>query len=121
MQILDQLMATVIQSGQQESPDPSDLDLLLYSPCPVKLAVKESLDKTRALDLLVKSDKIVVIATHDPVLALSAGRRLVFKNGAVCDMMIRSAAEERLLARLEKMEKAYARIRACLRQGQSLE
>ena len=44
MKILDQLMASVKESGQQETPDPADLDLLLYSPCPVKLAVKERLD-----------------------------------------------------------------------------
>lgn len=44
MKTLDQLMASVIQSGQQDTPDPGELDLLLYSPCPVKLAVKERLD-----------------------------------------------------------------------------
>jgi len=44
MQIRDQLMASVIQSGQEDNPEPSDLDLLLYSPCPVKLAVKGFLD-----------------------------------------------------------------------------
>lgn len=44
MKTLDQLMASVIASGQQDTPDSGDLDLLLYSPCPVKLAVKERLD-----------------------------------------------------------------------------
>ncbi|WP_027179624.1 ABC transporter substrate-binding protein [Maridesulfovibrio bastinii] len=44
MKTLDKLMASVIESGQQDTPDPADLDLLLYSPCPVKLAVKERLD-----------------------------------------------------------------------------
>ena len=48
MQILDQLMASVIQSGQQDNPDPAGLDLLLYSPCPVKLTVKERLDAVLA-------------------------------------------------------------------------
>lgn len=44
MKTLDQLMASVLQSGQDDNPDPGELDLLLYSPCPVKLAVKERLD-----------------------------------------------------------------------------
>ena len=44
MKTLDQLMASVRSEGQRTDPDPSDLDLLLYSPCPVKLAVKERLD-----------------------------------------------------------------------------
>ncbi len=45
MKSLDQLMASVIESGKQDTPDPADLDLLLYSPCPVKLAVKAKLDQ----------------------------------------------------------------------------
>jgi len=44
MKTLDQLMASVRDSGRGDNPDPADLDLLLYSPCPVKLAVKERLD-----------------------------------------------------------------------------
>lgn len=44
MKTLDKLMASVTESGQQDGPDPAELDLLLYSPCPVKLAVKERLD-----------------------------------------------------------------------------
>lgn len=44
MKTLNQLMASVIASGRQNSLEPGDLDLLLYSPCPVKLAVKERLD-----------------------------------------------------------------------------
>ncbi|QGY41807.1 hypothetical protein GM415_17325 [Pseudodesulfovibrio cashew] len=45
MKTLDQLMASVQASGQQDNPDPGELDLLLYSPCPVKLAVKAQLDE----------------------------------------------------------------------------
>lgn len=44
MKTLDLLMASVRESGRQANPDPSELDLLLYSPCPVKLAVKERLE-----------------------------------------------------------------------------
>lgn len=44
MKTLDKLMASVVAAGQQDNPDPAELDLLLYSPCPVKLAVKERLD-----------------------------------------------------------------------------
>ena len=113
---------TQLSGGQSRALMIADAALLSWSPVLLIDEIENAgVDKPRALDLLVKSDKIVVIATHDPVLALSAGRRLVFENGAVHDMMIRSAAEERLLARLEEMEAEYARIRACLRQGQPLE
>jgi len=51
------------------------------------------------------------------VLALSAGRRLVFENGAVREVIVRSKAEERLLTWLEEIEAEHARIRSCLRRG----
>ncbi len=39
------------------------------------------IDRKIAISLLVTNEKIVLIATHDPVLALSAERRMVIKNG----------------------------------------
>ena len=48
MKTLDQLMAQVRAEGASDNPDPAGLDLLLYSPCPVKLAVKERLDAVAA-------------------------------------------------------------------------
>ncbi|MGE4504864.1 MAG: ABC transporter substrate-binding protein [Desulfovibrionaceae bacterium] len=44
MKTLTRLMESVAQSARQDQPDPAGLDLLLYSPCPVKLAVGEALD-----------------------------------------------------------------------------
>ena len=41
------------------------------------------LDRKKALDLLVSQDKIVLMATHDPLLALMADRRIVIKNGGL--------------------------------------
>ncbi len=78
-------------------------------------------DKRRALDLLLQSDKIVIIATHDPVLALFAERRLVFGNGAVQAMQQRIEPENRILEKLLEMEEHFSDIRAKLRLGQSLE
>ena len=113
---------TQLSGGQSRALMIADAALLSWSPVLLIDEIENAgVDKTRALDLLVKSDKIVVIATHDPVLALSANRRLVFENGAVRDVIMRSATEERLLARVEEMEAEYARLRTCLRQGAPLE
>jgi len=112
---------TQLSGGQSRALMIADAALLSWSPVLLIDEIENAgVDKSRALDLLVKSDKIVVIATHDPVLALSANRRLVFENGAVREVITRSAAEERLLARLSEMETEYARIRSCLRRGQPL-
>ncbi|MFW5486932.1 MAG: ATP-binding cassette domain-containing protein [Desulfovibrio sp.] len=109
---------TQLSGGQSRALMIADAALLSWSPILLIDEIENAgVDKTRALELLVKSDKIVVIATHDPVLALSANRRLVFEHGSVRAIMERSAEEERLLVRLEEMEAEYSRIRSCLRRG----
>lgn len=45
MKVLEQLMASVAAEGRDGRPDPAELDLLLYAPCPIKLAVKAGLDE----------------------------------------------------------------------------
>ena len=38
------------------------------------------IDRKKALDLLVGNNKIVLMATHDPILALMGDRRIVIKK-----------------------------------------
>ena len=57
------------------------------------------------------------MATHDPVLALAADRRLVFEQGAVAAVLARTPAEDTLLARLEDMERHWSDVREALRKG----
>lgn len=113
---------TQLSGGQSRALMIADAALLSWSPILLIDEIENAgVDKGRALDLLVKSDKIVVIATHDPVLALSADRRLVFENGAVREVLSRSEGEERILVRLTEMEAEYSRIRTRLRLGEPLE
>lgn len=44
MKTLDDLMLSIQRQGQEDRAAPERLDLLLYAPCPVKLAVKERID-----------------------------------------------------------------------------
>jgi len=112
---------TQLSGGQSRALMIADAALLSWSPVLLIDEIENAgVDKVRALDLLLKSDKIVVIATHDPVLALSAHRRLVFEHGAVRSVLTRSPAEERLLASLEEMEGEFSRVRELLRRGDPL-
>ena len=112
---------TQLSGGQSRALMIADAALLSWSPVLLIDEIENAgVDKIRALELLLKSDKIVVIATHDPVLALSATRRLVFENGAVSMVQQRSGCEERILERLEKMEKEFASVRSRLRRGETL-
>ncbi|WP_419787129.1 ATP-binding cassette domain-containing protein [Pseudodesulfovibrio sp.] len=109
---------TQLSGGQSRALMIADAALLSWSPVLLIDEIENAgVDKVRALELLLKSDKIVVIATHDPVLALSAHRRLVFEHGAVRNVMHRTPAEERLLAHLEELEDEFSRVRDSLRLG----
>lgn len=112
---------TQLSGGQSRALMIADTALLSWSPVLLIDEIENAgVDKRRALDLLLASDKIIVIATHDPVLALSADRRLVFEHGAVRAVQTRTGAEEAILARLEHMETEMSLVRAMLRAGAEL-
>jgi ABC-type lipoprotein export system ATPase subunit len=113
---------TQLSGGQSRALMIADTALLSSSPVLLIDEIENAgVDKGQALALLLKSEKIVVMATHDPVLALSAERRLVFENGAVRHVLARSAAENAALARLAGLEAEFSRIRAALRVGGQVE
>ncbi len=112
---------TALSGGQSRALMIADTALLSASPVLLIDEIENAgVDKRGALELLLKSDKIIVIATHDPVLALSADRRLVFENGAVKHLLSRTGEEERLLAELTAMETRLTGIRTALRTGKPL-
>lgn len=109
---------TQLSGGQSRALMIADTALLSSSPVLLIDEIENAgVDKAQALALLLASDKIVVMATHDPVLALSAERRMVFENGAVRLVLGRSAAEEAALTRLSALEAEFSRVRAALRTG----
>lgn len=117
----DTTYLTQLSGGQSRALMIADTALLSWSPVLLIDEIENAgVDKQRALHLLVNSDKIVLIATHDPVLALSAGRRLIFGNGAVRCLREHDSGEEAPLHRLLEMEQALSAARARLRGGESL-
>jgi len=112
---------TQLSGGQSRALMIADTALLSWSPILLIDEIENAgIDKRNALDLLLESDKIIVIATHDPVLALSADRRLIFQHGAVKTVHTRTGEEGALLARLSSMESELSRVRTLLRTGGDL-
>jgi ABC-type lipoprotein export system ATPase subunit len=112
---------TQLSGGQSRALMIADTALLSWSPVILIDEIENAgVDKRSALDLLIKTDKIIVIATHDPVLALAADRRLVFQNGGVKTIQPRSAREAEFLQELLKMEQQFSGIRNALRRGDNL-
>ena len=77
------------------------------------------IDKIKGLEVLIRHDKLVLIVTHDPQIALMADKRLVLAGGAGSSVCQRTEEEAQMY---EKLAADYAwqqTIRAKLRQGVS--
>ena len=75
-------------------------------------------DRREAISLLAKSEKIVLISTHDPLLALSADMRIVIQNGGIVKVLETSDEEKQSLTELEKIDALLTETRAKLRGGE---
>jgi ABC-type lipoprotein export system ATPase subunit len=113
---------TRLSGGQSRSLMIADTGLL--SPAPVVLIDElenAGVDRAGALELLVREDKIVLVSTHDPALALLGERRLCVRGGAVRRVVNTSATERRNGALLSAVNGKFLELRELLRQGASLE
>lgn len=110
---------TQLSGGQSRALMIADTALLSSSPVLLIDEIENAgVDKLQALELLLRSEKIVVMATHDPVLALSANRRLVFGHGAVRRVQGRTPAESATLGRIRGLEAELSALRCALRAGE---
>ena len=75
------------------------------------------IDRRRAVNLLARKDKVVFISTHDPLLALSADKRIVIHNGGVSSIITTTAEERDCLGTLETLDATLSRLRTHLRLG----
>lgn len=107
-----------LSGGQSRALMIADTALLAAAPVVLIDEVENAgVDRRRALDLLVAHDKIVLMATHDPLLALLAPRRLVFARGGIRALRERSLDEIRLLDELEAVDARQNLLRERLRMG----
>jgi ABC-type lipoprotein export system ATPase subunit len=76
------------------------------------------IDRRKAMDLLTGNDKIVLIATHDPILSLMAPKRIVIRNGRIDKILHRDAREEAVLLLAEKKDRELMTLRNAIRRGE---
>ncbi len=113
---------TSLSGGQSRALMIADMAILSKSPIALIDEIENAgIDRKKALDLLVQEEKIILMATHDPILALMGDRRLVIKNGGI-DKIIESSEEERKnLVTLEKLDNKLLALRNRIRTGDTLE
>lgn len=98
-------------------------DVLHVSDAPVLLVDEienAGIDRHAALDVLGRADRLVFLATHDPLIALRADRRLVLGEGGIRAVHDTSPAERALADGLALADRESARLRDALRRGERL-
>jgi ABC-type antimicrobial peptide transport system, ATPase component len=112
---------TALSGGQSRALMIADTAILSSSPIVLIDEIENAgIDRKKALELLVSSDKIVLMATHDPTLALIADKRIIIKNGGISKIITTSAEEKKILKKLDEMDDIIQKMRSDLRKGEIL-
>ena len=110
---------TALSGGHSRALMIADTAILSSSPIVLIDEIENAgIDRKKALELLVSSDKIVLMATHDPTLALLADRRIVIQNGGIFKIIETSQEEKEKLSELEEMDRKIQEMRRALRYGE---
>lgn len=113
---------TALSGGQSRALMIADMAFLSKSPIALIDEIENAgIDRKKALNLLIREEKIVLMATHDPILALMGDRRLVIKNGGIVTVITANEGERRNLQRLEEMDNQLLALRNRIRSGETLE
>lgn len=112
---------TALSGGQSRALMIADTAFLSASPVVLIDEVENAgIDRKKALQLLVRQEKIVLMATHDPLLALMGQQRLIIRHGGIQQIRQTSAAEKANLKELELLDARIQRLRHRLRQGEEI-
>ena len=112
---------TALSGGQSRALMIADTAILSSSPIVLIDEIENAgIDRKKALELLVSSDKIVLMATHDPTLALLADRRIVIQNGGIFKIIETSPEEKEKLSEIDEMDSKIQEMIRALRLGESV-
>ncbi|MBB6482100.1 ATP-binding cassette domain-containing protein [Spirochaeta isovalerica] len=112
---------TSLSGGQSRALMISDTAILSRSPIILIDEIENAgIDRKKALSFLLSQEKIVLMATHDPMLALLGDKRIVIKNGGIHKIIETSSEERAMLEEIEKVDRKVQNLRASLRRGEIL-
>lgn len=113
---------TQLSGGQSRALMIADTALLSTSPIVLIDEIENAgVDRKKALELLVKEEKIVLLSTHDPILALMGDKRLVIKNGGIDKIIETSVKERNNLEALQRFDAKIVTLRNELRSGNTID
>ncbi len=110
---------TILSGGQSRALMTADIAVISDSPIVLIDEIENAgIKKREALDLLTGEGKIVVVVTHDPMLALMTSQRVVMKNGGMVRVIETSAEEEKVCEDLAKVDDWLMDLRETIRRGE---
>jgi ABC-type lipoprotein export system ATPase subunit len=113
---------TILSGGQSRALMVADVAIISDSPIVLIDEIENAgIRKHDALKVLSGHGKIVMVVTHDPVLALMTDRRVVMKNGGMDKVVGTSEAEKSLSKKLNKIDEFMLSLRDKVRHGEVIE
>ncbi|UXM84148.1 ATP-binding cassette domain-containing protein [Methanococcus aeolicus] len=112
---------TILSGGQSRSLMVADVAVISDSPIVLIDEIENAgIKKHEALELLAGYGKIVMVITHDPVLALMTDRRVVMKNGGMTEIIETTEEEKKVSAKLNNIDNWMLSMREKIRHGERL-
>ena len=113
---------TILSGGQSRALMVADVAIISDSPIVLIDEIENAgIRKHDALKVLSGHGKIVMVVTHDPVLALMTDRRIVMKSGGMDKVVGTSNAEKSLSKKLNKIDEFMLSLRDKVRHGEIIE
>lgn len=111
-------LLTTLSGGQSRALMVADIAVISNSPIVLIDEIENAgIKKKEALTLLASEGKIVLVVTHDPVLALMAKRRIVMKNGGMRQIITSTPDEVIILNQLVRIDNNVLKLRDIIRDG----
>lgn len=112
-------LVTQLSGGQSRALMIADTAYMSDSPIILIDEIENAgINRRQALSLLAKREKIILVSTHDPLLALSAHKRIVIKNGGIAKVIPVSEEEKASLRIIENLDNTMQILRNALRAGE---
>ncbi|MEY4578957.1 MAG: hypothetical protein RL701_3660 [Pseudomonadota bacterium] len=113
---------TQLSGGQTRALMIADVALLSAAPVVLIDEIENAgVDRQRALELLIRGEKIVLISTHDPLLALRGDARIVIRNGGIAEVIETSQGEREQRTHIEAIDAVIMKLRDRLRRGERID
>ena len=110
---------TALSGGQSRALMIADCAYLSRAPIVLIDEIENAgIDRRKAMELLTGNDKIVLIATHDPILSLMSPKRIVIRNGRIDKIIHRDDQEAAVLLLAEKKDHELMTLRNRIRKGE---